>query len=326
MKPVPIPVEPLDYAIVDLLCLLPVKWRDHDPASLTATEETALQLMQWAGLVEFWVELRATMEGRPEELVLVCSQTLEKYADEQLWEYIFEMLPEWLDEDGQTRGRPLIVFSRKIRLSHRGENARIEHENQTPDNPSGICAFVRRRGSEIARHPPVPFRSVVKSCRILAGPDAGPAPTRSDAAEARGATGDTTIKNTARNNGGEAPEGIRAEMENPAAPTAPGSNAPFADSGREGDRGRENDSVDPPLTANEVAVIATLAMFDPSKLAGGMAIEAMMIRTPIKLSRRTIQPIVIRLIELGLAERPFGRSKGVRLTVTGRRIARKLAY
>jgi len=80
----------------------------------------------------------------------------------------------------------------------------------------------------------------------------------------------------------------------------------------------------PPLTDNEVAVINTLARFDPRQLASGAKIEAEM-EAPHRRSQRTIGKAVNRLIDLGMAERPMGDRSGVRLTLAGRRAARKVA-
>lgn len=80
----------------------------------------------------------------------------------------------------------------------------------------------------------------------------------------------------------------------------------------------------PPLTDNEVAVINTLARFDPLQLASASKIEAEMDATN-RRSPRTIGKAVTRLIELGLAERPRGDRSGARLTRAGRRVARKVA-
>lgn len=80
----------------------------------------------------------------------------------------------------------------------------------------------------------------------------------------------------------------------------------------------------PPLTAAEVAVIRTLVGFDSSRLFSGAAIEEAM-KGPNRLGSRTINQAVIRLIELGLAERPRGARSGARLTRAGRRHAAKIA-
>ncbi len=93
--------------------------------------------------------------------------------------------------------------------------------------------------------------------------------------------------------------------------------------------GRESapDDDDPPppaLTATEVTVLRTLATFDPSELASAARIEAAM-ESNARLADRSILPAVRRLIELGLAERPQGIRSGARLTLAGRRLARKIA-
>lgn len=80
----------------------------------------------------------------------------------------------------------------------------------------------------------------------------------------------------------------------------------------------------PPLTDNEVAVVTTLARFDPLQLASASKIEAEM-DAPNRRSPRTIGKAVTRLIQLGLAERPRGDRSGARLTTAGRRVARKFA-
>lgn len=80
----------------------------------------------------------------------------------------------------------------------------------------------------------------------------------------------------------------------------------------------------PPLTDNEVAIINTLARFDPMQLASAAKIEAEM-EPANRRSQRSIGKAVNRLIELGLAERPMGDRSGVRLTLAGRRVARKVA-
>jgi len=103
---------------------------------------------------------------------------------------------------------------------------------------------------------------------------------------------------------------------------APISDAPAANAENSGDG--ESDPKALALTENEVAVINALAKFDPRRLASGVMIEDEMDGS-IRLTRRTIQPIVSRLIELDLAERPRGERSGVRLTLAGRRLASKIA-
>jgi len=60
----PVHVEPLDRAILDLLCSLPTSWDDHDAEALTGAEQEAVRLMVQAGLIELRLLVQATMDGR----------------------------------------------------------------------------------------------------------------------------------------------------------------------------------------------------------------------------------------------------------------------
>jgi hypothetical protein len=90
------------------------------------------------------------------------------------------------------------------------------------------------------------------------------------------------------------------------------------------DGGAHEDEVTPPaLTANEAAVLRTLAIFDPAELASAARVEAAMDRAD-RISDKTIRVAIRRLVELGLAERPEGDRSGARLTIAGRRLVRKI--
>lgn len=85
-----------------------------------------------------------------------------------------------------------------------------------------------------------------------------------------------------------------------------------------------DESAGPALTVNQSRVLQTMAIFDASRLLSADAIAAEMAPAE-RLSARTIGPIVRRLIELRLAERPEGDRSGARLTTAGRRLASKTA-
>ena len=110
----------------------------------------------------------------------------------------------------------------------------------------------------------------------------------------------------------------------PSQSAVPVSETPAGAAGNEGFGDGDGEVEVPPLTDNEVAVINTLARFDPLQLASASKIEAEM-DAPNRRSPRTIGKAVTRLIELGLAERPRGDRSGARLTTAGRRVARKVA-
>ena len=84
-----------------------------------------------------------------------------------------------------------------------------------------------------------------------------------------------------------------------------------------------DESPAPALSANEIAVLRALASFHDSQLVSGRQIEERM-SAKHRLSQRSIQPIVLRLIELGLAQRPSGNRSGTRLTLAGSRLANRL--
>jgi hypothetical protein len=100
---------------------------------------------------------------------------------------------------------------RQIRLTDQGEVARHDYENQTPEHPSSVCAFVRRLGF-FAHRSPVPVRIRIESCSINArsGRDGGPTVA---AAAAKATVGDITIQNNIQLDHGAIVEQILAEMD-----------------------------------------------------------------------------------------------------------------
>ncbi|HMN96929.1 MAG TPA: hypothetical protein PKC43_10565 [Phycisphaerales bacterium] len=71
-------------------------------------------------------------------------------------------------------------------------------------------------------------------------------------------------------------------------------------------------------------MLQALATLDPTELASAVRI-ADAIDPSRRVSERSIVTIVRRLLELDLAERPMGDRSGARLTLKGRRIARRIA-
>ena len=84
------------------------------------------------------------------------------------------------------------------------------------------------------------------------------------------------------------------------------------------------DVAPPGLSPNVTLVVETMARFDGSRLLSAKRIEEEM-NLAHRLSERTIRKVVVRLIELELAERPDGKRSGARLTMKGRRLAPKIA-
>jgi len=85
-----------------------------------------------------------------------------------------------------------------------------------------------------------------------------------------------------------------------------------------------NSSEVPAFTKSQRRVIQAMGRFDGSYLLSSEGIANAMEKAD-RLSERTIGPIVVALIELGMAERPEGHRKGSRLTTKGRQFASKIA-
>lgn len=91
-------------------------------------------------------------------------------------------------------------------------------------------------------------------------------------------------------------------------------------------RDGESDEQSPALTSIEHAALRTLNTFSVDRLASISEIVGAM-PASIRISIRTATPAIRKLIRLGLAERPEGDRRGVRLTLKGRRLAAKyIAY
>jgi len=147
LSDLPSTVEPLDRAILDLLCELSGRWLEIDSDKLTHTQQKALTLMVKAGLVEERLRLRAWMDGFP-QVVDACCRVSGNYDSRQVIERALRAVPDWLDDDERTRGRWHIQSSRitDVRLTDQGELAQQEYSNASADNPSCTLAFVRKRG------------------------------------------------------------------------------------------------------------------------------------------------------------------------------------
>lgn len=178
---------------------------------MTGSEQEAVRLVVRAGLVELRLIVQATMDNRDELVELTLTVTGE-YDGADIWRALLEQAPDWLDADGRTRGSCRMWSDpRQIRLTDQGEIARHGYENQTPENPSSVCAFVRRLGFFAHRHP-VPARIRIESCSVNArsGRDGGATVA---AAAAKATVGDITIQNNIQLDHGSIVEQILAEMD-----------------------------------------------------------------------------------------------------------------
>jgi len=211
----PVHVEPLDRAVLDLLCSLPSTWGDYDAEALTGSEQEAIRLMVRAGLVELRLILRGTMDNRDEYVELTLTVTGE-YDGADIWRAVLEQMPEWLDADGRIQGRCRMWSEpRQIRLTDQGETARHDYQNQTPENPSSVCAFVRRVGF-FAYRPDVEARVRVERAECASSDEeVGAAPAAQIVAAqaiANASVGDITFQNHINIDVGQVAEAVFAKM------------------------------------------------------------------------------------------------------------------
>jgi len=167
--------------------------------------------MIWAGLIELRLMVQATMDNQDELVKFVLTVTGE-YEAPGIWRAVLNQVPEWLDADGRTRGRCRMWSDpQRIRLTDQGELARHDYQNQTPENPSAVCAFVRKAGFFAHRHP-VPAKIRVESCNTEASSSRKTSPTM-NAAAAKATVGDITIHNNIQIDHGAIVEQILVELD-----------------------------------------------------------------------------------------------------------------
>ncbi len=117
-------LPPMDRAIAGTLLSLSVKWATLAVEDLSHAQETALQQLTHAGLVEERLDVTATMDGFPEPVRIRCRVSGD--YDKALRERIAYRAPDWIDADGTTRNRYTIAAANLLmaRLTAEGEAAR----------------------------------------------------------------------------------------------------------------------------------------------------------------------------------------------------------
>jgi len=194
----PMPVDPLDRAILDLLCKLPLRWGQIDTEELTATEQEALKLLTRTGLVEERIRVRAWMAGFP-QTVHMQFRVSGQYRLIDLVNKVLQAVPGWLDANGRTCG-PFRLESDGVieaRLTDQGEQARHDYDHNSPENPSFVLAFVKGRGPMGLPQPEVKGTVYVEYCRVETGQE-GDSQKRVAvlaAAHATANVGDITVHN-----------------------------------------------------------------------------------------------------------------------------------
>lgn len=317
-------------AVESLLRSIPERWADFDLDGLSAAEQRAVFLLVAAGLVERRIGVRGEFAGQAPAIECTIDATGEYGIVEALEPVAAEVWTAWGPafaawKAGDAGASTPFRFTRtgldRWRLTEQGAIARNDLDIEAPS--PGAAAFVgsRQRALEFvlrtghqADRPPVRGEGrlvEMKSGGGQARAPASPTPVSlANSPDLAAAFRDLVVPALAN--------ALRQVEGRPGDPVA------GTDDRDDADDSAQDTAAPPALTENEVAVVNTLARFDPSRLASAVMIETEM-DGPVRLSRRTIQPIVTRLIELSLAERPRGDRSGVRLTLAGRRLASKIA-
>lgn len=218
MSKLPSAVDPLDRAIVELLCRLSPRWEQYEPDTFGSAEQRAAHLMVLAGLIEIRLHIRAQMDHQPESLEMTVTVS-GQYDARTLWQTALRHVPQWFDSEGRTRDQcHLWSQPQQIRLTDQGELARHDYENQTPESPSSVCAFVRRAGF-FANRPDVEARIRIEhaECTSTAGVGSAPAAQIVAAqATASASIGDITIQNHINIDAGQVAEAVIAKVKDQA--------------------------------------------------------------------------------------------------------------
>lgn len=198
-----------------------------------------MHLMVLAGLIEIRLHIRAQMDRQPESLEMTVTVS-GQYDARTLWRTVLRDVPHWFDSEGRTRGQcHLWSQPQQFRLTDQGELARHDFENQTPENPSSVCAFVRRAGF-FARRPDVEARIRVEraECTSTTGATASAPAAQIVAAQAiaSASIGDITIQNHINIDAGQVADAVISEMKDrrrdedeEQAQTGPTTETPHAD-------------------------------------------------------------------------------------------------
>jgi len=321
----------INHAIESLIRSIPERWTEFDHDDLSAAEQKALRLLVAAGLVERRIAVRGEMAGHAPALEFTVDATGEFGIVEAMNPVAAEMWTKWgaafsswkaSEAGGTSPFRFIKTGSERWRLTEQGVEARKDLDVEAPSAGSAafvgshqrVMEFILRTGNQTHR-PPVRGEGRLVELKSLPG-SAAPMVLGSPLQVALSNSGElaaafrelvvpalaAALKETTAAGGADS---------SPALP--PGSNA---DS-------ETNESPAPALSVNEIAVLRALASFNGSQLVSARQIEERM-GAGERLSQRSIQPIVRRLIELGLAQRPSGDRSGTRLTLAGSRLANRL--
>lgn len=189
------PMEPLDLAVLDLVCSTPLTWTELAEVARTSTEEEALKLLLKAGLLEMRIGVRIRMDGQASELEMVVVASGNGTA-KLLWLRVFEHAPHWFTPDRLARARcEMRTDGGLVRLSDQGELARhdILHPSEA-GNAQVVLDIVLRRGM-VQFRPKCAPKVRVESCRTSAAEAGSAANSTAAIANATASIGDIKINN-----------------------------------------------------------------------------------------------------------------------------------
>jgi len=133
-------IDPLDQALIDILCSMTGAWASLSIDALTHVQTEALQVLTHAGLVEERLKIMACQEKFDEELTMMCLVWGE--YEPLVHQKIFFLMPHWLDENKRLRGHMKLKIEGAIhaRLTTEGERAKQDFEGP---GESSVLMIVR---------------------------------------------------------------------------------------------------------------------------------------------------------------------------------------
>ncbi len=272
-------------AVESLLRSIPERWSDFDHDTLASVEQRALFLLVAAGLVERRIGVRGEFAGQAPAVEFTIDATGEYGLVEAMEPVAAEMWTRWGPafeawNTSDTKESTPIRFTKtgldRWRLTEFGVMARADLDIEAPSPAAAAVVgsyqrtieFVTRTGHQTGRPGVRGEGRLVEMKTRDAGEDATPRPapvSLENSQELAAAFRDLVVPAMA-----EALRGVTGS------PGTPVSETPVGGAENEGIGDGDADVEVPPLTDNEVAVISTLARFDPLQLASASKIEAEM--------------------------------------------------
>ncbi len=132
-------LEPFDRALTWFICTLQGTWQCIEWSDLSHVQETALNRLIEAGLVEARTEATSRMDGFPERVRLTCRVTGD--YQQLLYHKTISQVPRWLTPEGKMKGFTTFQYDiMAVRLADEGELARHDWRSRAETT---VLAIVR---------------------------------------------------------------------------------------------------------------------------------------------------------------------------------------